>query len=78
MMTGFPMTCQLCFPQGRYQSVKRNHEKLEMEMMQMRLWQAESVDGEFEEDDVDGKDSIYRLFRGKSIVVAIPLMTLAG
>ena len=47
-------------------------------MMQMRLWQAESVDGEFEEDDVDGKDSIYRLFRGESVVVAIPLMTLAG
>ena len=29
-----------------------------MEMMQVRLWQAETLDGEFEEDDVDGKFSV--------------------
>ena len=40
--------------QGKYQSIRRNHEKLEMEMMQVRLWQAETLDGELDEDDVDG------------------------
>ena len=58
------------FFQGKYQSIKRNHEKLEMEMMQVRLWQAETVDGEFDEDDVDGKVSIY------SIMIEIKLLLL--
>ena len=48
--------------QGKYQSIKRNHEKLEMEMMQVRLWQAETLDGELDEDDVDGKTNFPGLF----------------
>ncbi|XP_052800270.1 unconventional myosin-XVIIIa-like isoform X12 [Mya arenaria] len=44
--------------QGRYNALKRTHDKLEMEMSQMRLWQAETLDGELEEDEVDG--GIYK------------------
>ncbi|XP_052268489.1 unconventional myosin-XVIIIa-like isoform X2 [Dreissena polymorpha] len=44
--------------QGRYNALKRNHDKLEMEMSQMRLWQAETQDGEMEEEEVDG--GIYK------------------
>ena len=42
-----------------------------MEMMQVRLWQAETLDGEFEEDDVDGKFSVQR---DSKIIVLILLL----
>ena len=41
--------------QGRFNALKRTHDKLEMEMSQMRLWQAETLDGELEEDETDGR-----------------------
>lgn len=43
---------------SKFAALKRTHDKQEMEVMQFRLWQAESHDGELEEDDVDG--GIYK------------------
>ncbi|KAL4224255.1 TRAFAC class myosin-kinesin ATPase superfamily [Mactra antiquata] len=44
--------------QSRYNALKRNHDKLEMEMTQVRLWQAETMDGELDDDETDG--GIYK------------------
>ncbi|KAL3858074.1 hypothetical protein ACJMK2_012688 [Sinanodonta woodiana] len=44
--------------QGKYNTVRRNCEKIEMEVIQLRLWRAETLDGELDEDDVDG--GIYK------------------
>ncbi|KAK3595793.1 hypothetical protein CHS0354_025430 [Potamilus streckersoni] len=44
--------------QGKYNTVRRNCEKIEMEVIQLRLWRAETLDGDLEEDDVDG--GIYK------------------
>lgn len=41
--------------QGRYNALKRNHDKLEMEMTQVRLWQAETLEDHLDDDDVDGR-----------------------
>jgi hypothetical protein len=46
--------------QGKYNALKRNHDKLELEMSQVRLWQAETMDGELEEDDVDSKSLLIQ------------------
>ena len=42
-----------------------------MEMMQVRLWQAETLDGEFEEDDVDGKFSVQRDSKIKDLILPL-------
>lgn len=39
--------------QNKFTALKRQNEKLQMEVMQTRLWQAESVDNELE-DEKDG------------------------
>lgn len=41
--------------QGRYNALKRTHDKLEMEMTQVRLWQAETLEDHMDEDEVDGR-----------------------
>jgi len=43
------------FIQARYNALKRNHDKLEMEMTQVRLWQAETLEDHLDDDEVDGK-----------------------
>ncbi|KAL5016328.1 hypothetical protein ScPMuIL_005917 [Solemya velum] len=45
--------------QGKYNTLKRHSEKQEMQMVQMHLWQAQ-MDGEMEEDVIDGSDSVYK------------------
>ncbi|GAB1602168.1 unconventional myosin-XVIIIa-like isoform X2 [Argonauta hians] len=44
--------------QGKYNQTRRQNEKLEREVMQCRLWQASSLDGESEEDTTD--ESVYK------------------
>ncbi|XP_025090259.1 unconventional myosin-XVIIIa-like isoform X3 [Pomacea canaliculata] len=46
--------------QAKYVPLKRQNEKLQMEVMQTRVWQAQSVEEELEED-VDSRDvSVYK------------------
>ena len=42
------------FSQAKYATLKRQNEKLQMEVMQTRVWQAQSLEEELE-DEVDGK-----------------------
>ena len=51
----FVLIFDVVFCQGKYNTVRRNCEKIEMEVIQLRLWRAETLDGELEEDDVDGR-----------------------
>ncbi|CAI9741202.1 unconventional myosin-XVIIIa-like isoform X3 [Octopus vulgaris] len=44
--------------QGKYNQTRRQNEKLEREVMQCRLWQATSFDGDAEEDTAD--ESVYK------------------
>ncbi|XP_062577045.1 unconventional myosin-XVIIIa-like [Saccostrea cucullata] len=44
--------------QSKYTVLKRHAEKIEMEVTQMHLWQAQAMEGELEEDF--GDDSIYK------------------
>ncbi|XP_041350261.1 unconventional myosin-XVIIIa-like isoform X3 [Gigantopelta aegis] len=44
--------------QARYSALKRQHEKMEMEVMESRLWYSQAIDGEL--DDDDGNDSVYK------------------
>lgn len=44
--------------QGKYNQTRRQNEKLEREVMQCRLWQATSFDGDAEEDTTD--ESVYK------------------
>lgn len=41
--------------QAKYNNLKRNSERLQMEVMQSRLWQASAIDGELEEEDIEGR-----------------------
>ncbi|XP_067682622.1 unconventional myosin-XVIIIa-like isoform X2 [Haliotis asinina] len=43
--------------QSKYNTIKRQNEKLEQEVMQSRIWQAQTLEGELD-DDAD--DSIYK------------------
>ncbi|KAL8610894.1 hypothetical protein ACOMHN_056749 [Nucella lapillus] len=45
--------------QAKYSPLKRQTEKLQMEVMQSRVWQAQSMEEELE-DEVDGGSSIYK------------------
>ncbi|BFZ18652.1 hypothetical protein BsWGS_21691 [Bradybaena similaris] len=44
--------------QNKFTAMKRQNEKLQMEVMQTRLWQAESVDNELEDEKED--NSVYK------------------
>ncbi|XP_052072228.1 unconventional myosin-XVIIIa-like isoform X4 [Mytilus californianus] len=44
--------------QGKYNALKRQAEKIEMELTQVHLWQAEALD--FNDEDADGNDSVYK------------------
>ncbi|KAK7474334.1 hypothetical protein BaRGS_00034382, partial [Batillaria attramentaria] len=45
--------------QAKYAPLKRQNEKLQMEVMQTRVWQAQSLEEELE-DEVDGNASVYK------------------
>ncbi|XP_070204311.1 unconventional myosin-XVIIIa-like isoform X2 [Littorina saxatilis] len=45
--------------QSKYATLKRQNEKLHMEVMQTRVWQAQSLEEELE-DEVDGGSSVYK------------------
>ncbi|XP_069135915.1 unconventional myosin-XVIIIa-like isoform X4 [Argopecten irradians] len=45
--------------QSKYTVLKRHGEKIEMELTQVHLWQAQSLDGEMDGDE-DGDGSIYK------------------
>lgn len=44
--------------QAKYNALKRQAEKIEMELTQVHLWQAEAL--EFNDEDADGNDSVYK------------------
>ena len=44
--------------QAKYNALKRQAEKIEMELTQVHLWQAEALD--FNDEDADGNDSVYK------------------
>ncbi|XP_021349918.1 unconventional myosin-XVIIIa-like isoform X3 [Mizuhopecten yessoensis] len=46
--------------QSKYTVLKRHGEKIEMELTQVHLWQAQSLDGEMDGEDMDGDNSIYK------------------
>ncbi|XP_033748343.1 unconventional myosin-XVIIIa-like isoform X3 [Pecten maximus] len=46
--------------QSKYTVLKRHGEKIEMELTQVHLWQAQSLDGEMDGEDMDGDGSIYK------------------
>ncbi|KAK3084703.1 hypothetical protein FSP39_017720 [Pinctada imbricata] len=46
--------------QAKYAALKRHSEKVEMEMTQLHLWQAQALEGDLDEDLGEGGDSIYK------------------
>ena len=45
----FTLLCVIL--QAKYSALKRQHEKMEMEVMESRLWYSQAVDGELDDDE---------------------------
>lgn len=50
-MLQLTLSCTHLMFQNKFTALKRQHEKLQMDMMQTQLWQAESVDDSLEEKE---------------------------